>query len=132
MITRWCYFLNAVMLTRWRYCFSVAMIARWHYYINAVMATRRWYCLSDAMITRWRHCLNEVMITRWQYFLRGRGAVLCSLHWILFFASVLSRPFQFCVSPIMCNLFHLPLWCVLCFILSALSVSASLRLLRAG
>ena len=48
----------------------------------------------------------------------------------LLFAAVLSHPSQSCFSRILCNLLHLPLWCVHCFILSALSVSTSLRLLQ--
>ena len=49
----------------------------------------------------------------------------------LLFVTVLSHPSQSCFSRILCNLFHLPLWCVHCFILSALSVSTSFLLLCA-
>ena len=38
------------MITRWRYCLSVAMLTRWHYYIDAVIITRWRYCLSEAML----------------------------------------------------------------------------------
>ena len=48
------------------------------------------------------------------------------------FLLVLSHPSQTCFSRILCNLLHLPLWRVRCFILLALSVSTSLRLLCAN
>ena len=41
----------------------------------------------------------------------------------LLFATVLSHPSQSCFSHILCNLLHLPLWCVHCCIILALSVS---------
>ena len=67
MITRWHYFLSAVMITRWWYCLSDAMITRWLHCLNAVMIARWQYCFSDAMITRWRYCLNAAveMVTGW-------------------------------------------------------------------
>ena len=33
LITRWCYFLSAVMINRWRHCVTVWLITRGHYYI---------------------------------------------------------------------------------------------------
>ena len=47
------------------------------------------------------------------------------------FAAVLSHSSQSCFSRILCNLLHPPLWCVHCFIVLALSISTSLRLLCA-
>ena len=35
------------------------------YYIDAVMIGRWRHCLCEAMLTRWCNCLNAVMITRW-------------------------------------------------------------------
>ena len=47
------------------------------------------------------------------------------------FALFFAHPSQSCFSCILCNLLHLPLWCVHCFIMLALSISTSLRLMRA-
>ena len=44
----------------------------------------------------------------------------------LFLLQFLSNPSQSCFSRIMCNLLHLPLWCVHCFILLELSAPTSL------
>ena len=55
----------------------------------------------------------------------------CVRNFCLLFVRVLSYPYQCCFSRILCNLRHLLLWCVHCFILSALFISTSLRLLRA-
>ena len=40
LITKWRYFLSAVIITTWR---SVSMITRWHNYVDAVMITRWHY-----------------------------------------------------------------------------------------
>ena len=51
------YYVNAVMITRWRY---------WH---NATTITRWQQCLSAAMITRWHYCISEEMVTGWVYWI---------------------------------------------------------------
>ena len=58
------------------------MITRWHYYIDAVMLNRWRYCLHAIMITRWQQCLNGAMITRWHYCISMEMVTGC-VNWIV-------------------------------------------------
>ena len=63
---------------------SAAMLTRWHYYIyiDAVMITRWRYCLKAVMITRWQYCLRVTMLTRWHYYISMEMVTGC-VNWIV-------------------------------------------------
>ena len=49
MLTRWCYSLNALMITRLQYCLSgAAMITRWHYCTNGDVRNERLTVFIDS------------------------------------------------------------------------------------
>ena len=64
MITRWRYFCSssAAIITRWHYYIDAVMIARWHSCLNTIVTTRGQYCLRAAMITRWHYCISVEMV----------------------------------------------------------------------
>ena len=68
MITRWPYYIDAVMISRWRHCINAALVTRWQ------------YCLSAAMITRWHYCIS-VKICHWMGSLHSECVLLQRL-WI--------------------------------------------------